>query len=763
MKAPHSTFLLMLLACPPAMAGDGDGKAAPLDYNRDVRPILSDKCIGCHGPDDKKRDSGLRLDQPETAFAMLKKSGHTPIVPGKPEASEAWKRIISTDPDEVMPPLHSHKTVSPEERAILKRWITEGAKYQKHWAFVAPTRPALPAVKQAGWAKNPIDLFIQAKLESEGFAPAKEADKETLLRRLSLDLTGLAPTPGETSAFLADTAANAYEKQVERLLASERFGEQMAPAWLDAARYADSHGYLHNQRRTMWPWRDWVIKAFNDNKPFDQFLTEQLAGDLLPGATEAQKLATGFNRNHPITTEGGTVAAEYLNEYACDRVQTVGSAMLGLSVGCCRCHDHKFDPLPTADFYSLVAYFNSSSEKHQENDATPAMVPKIAAASPLLPAGPKVAVMVMDELPSPKPTFILNRGQYDLPEKDHPVTRHPPRALNPLPAGAPANRLGLAQWMTAKDQPLVSRVAVNLWWAQVFGTGIVKTVDDFGLQGEYPSHPELLDWLACELRDGSVEGATKAPAWDTKHLWRLMVTSAAYRQASAVRQDLAAKDSGNRWLGRFPRLRLSAEALRDQALHASGLLVEKRGGAPVFPYQPDGLWEERANGPNVNTYRYPTSTGENLRRRSLYTFVNRTCPQPSVGLFDAPDRTFCMTRRSTTNTPLQALALLNDRQQLVCARALAERALREEKTTPARLDRLCRLAFARTPAPETLKVLEAGLPPLLARYGAAPKDAADLLAQSPDPLAPGANPAELAAWMLMANTVLNLDATLVKD
>ncbi len=737
---------------------------APLDYNRDVRPILSDKCIGCHGPDDKKADAaGLRLDQPETAYAVHKSSGRIPIVPGKPEASEAWKRITSTDPDEVMPRPSSHKTLSSAEKEILKRWITEGAKYEKHWAFVPPARPALPQVKQKDWGKNPIDTFILAKLESEGLAPSPEADKETLLRRVTLDLTGLPPTPEETDAFLADTSADAYGKQVDRLLASARFGERMASPWLDAARYADSHGYLHNSKRTMWPWRDWVIQAFNNDKPYDQFLTEQLAGDLLPDATEAQKLATGFNRNHPITVEGGTIAEEYLNEYACDRVQTVGTAMLGLSIGCCRCHDHKFDPLPTEDFYALKAYFNSSSEKHHENDMGPAFAPLIAVASPLAPGGPKAHVMVMDELPKPKEAFILTRGQYDLPEKDHPVTRHPPRVLNPLPAGAPANRLGLAQWMTAKDNPLTARVAVNLWWAQLFGTGIVKTVDDFGLQGDYPSHPELLDWLACELRDGD----GKTTPWSIKHVWRTVVTSATYRQAAAARPDLLAKDSGNRWLGCFPRLRLGAETLRDQALYASGLLHEQLGGEPVYPYQPPGLWEERANGPNVNTYRYVPSKGTDLRRRSVYTFVNRTCPQPSAGLFDAPDRTFCQPHRTNTNTPLQALALLNDRQQLVCARALAERSLKEATTTPERLTLLFRHGAGRRPSAETLKTLEAGLQTLLARYAGAPQDAAALLEEgasdSPAPAAKNANPAELAAWMLVANTVLNLDQTLVRD
>ena len=739
---------------------------APLNYNRDVRPILSDKCFQCHGPDDKKRDSGLRLDQPEAALAVLKKSGHVPIVAGKPEASEAWKRIESNDPDEHMPPARSMKTLSDAEKAVLKRWITEGAKYEKHWAFVAPARPALPEVKHKNCAKNPIDLFILAKLESEGFEPSPEADKETLLRRVSLDLTGLPPTPEETDAFLTDTSPDAYEKQVDRLLASPRFGERMASPWLDAARYADSHGFLQNYKNTMWPWRDWVIKSLNEDKPFDRFLTEQLAGDLLPGATEEQKLATGFNRTHPISFEGGSLAPEYENEYACDRVQTLGTAFLGLSLGCCRCHDHKFDPLPAEDFYALKAYFNSSSEKHLANGGAgiQALAPAITLASPLVPAGPKVKVMVMDELPAPKETFVLTRGQYDQPDKNRKVTRHPPHALNPQPAGSPANRLGLAQWLAANDNPLTARVAVNLRWAQLFGTGLVRTTDDFGLQGEYPSHPELLDWLACELRDGD----GKSTPWSTKHLWRVIVTSATYRQASVAPKALAARDPANRWLGHFPRLRLPAETLRDQALHASGLLHEQLGGEPVFPPQPAGLWEDRANPDTApypgSTVHYPTSKGEGALRRSLYTFVNRTCAPPLINTFDGTDRTICITRRTCTNTPLQALAMLNEPQQLAAARALAERVLAEKPDTSGRLTRLLRRATGRKPTPATLAVLEKGLASLLARYRASPADAATLL-NWPDaqPLPRDADLPELAAWTLVASSVLNLEQTMVRD
>lgn len=722
----------------------------PLSFNKDIRPVLSDNCFSCHGPDEKHRKADLRLDTKEGAYAKTE-GGTAAITPGDLGKSEMWARIISTDPDEMMPPPESHKTLSAADKERFRRWIESGAAYEKHWSFVPPVRPKVPD----GAAPHPIDAYVIDRLKREGLALSPEAGREQLLRRVTLDLTGLPPTPEETDAFLADKAPGAYERQVDRLLASPHYGERMAVRWLDVARYGDTNGYLHDHRRTSWPWRDWVIKAFNDDLPFDRFVIEQVAGDLLPGATPEQVLATAFSRHHLITTEGGTIAAEYLNEYSADRVQTVGTAFLGLTFNCCRCHDHKFDPLRQEDFYGMQAFFNSITEKHEENNKAVAYAPLINVASPLAPQGPKVQVMVMEEAAAPTPTFVLSRGQYDQPDKSRPVLRRPPQVFGVPLADAPENRLGLAQWLVSPQNPLLARVTVNRFWQQIFSKGLVKSVDDFGLQGEYPSHPELLDWLAMEFREGP-------KPWSVRHIMRLIVTSATYRQSSRIHAGALAKDPENRLLSRFPRQRLTAEEIRDQAIFVSGLLVEQLGGEPVFPYQPPGLWEERSNG-SSNTKSYKRSTGTALHRRSLYTFWKRTSPPAMMAVFDAPDRTGCTVLRPPTNTPLQALAALNDEQFLECARMLAARTLTESATTSARLTRLYRRATGRTPSEAGLKTLRGGLVSLLARYRAAPEDAAALLQQGATPSPANLDKSELAAWMLIANAVLNLDATLVRD
>lgn len=722
-------------------------------YNRDIRPILSEKCFACHGFDAKHREADLRLDTPEGAYAPT--NGKLPgIKPGSPADSEVWRRIITDDKDDMMPPVDSHKVLEPAEKALIRKWVEGGAHYEKHWAFEIPVRPPVPAADG-----NPIDGFLLARLKKEGLRPSPEADKATLLRRVTLDLTGLPPTIAEIDAFLADTAPGAYERVVDRLLETTHYGERMASQWLDLARFGDTNGYLHDVLRTGWPWRDWVIRAFAQNMPFDQFVTEQLAGDLLPGATPEQILATGFNRNHLITAEGGTIAAEYLNEYSADRAQTVGTAFMGLTMNCCRCHDHKFDPLKQEDFYSLQSYFNSTTEKHVENNQAAAYPPLIEIASPLAPQGPKAKVMVMQESATPTPTYVLTRGQYDQPDKNHPVVRRPPPVLGPPLAEAPVNRLGLARWLVSPADPLLARVTVNRLWQQFFATGIVKTVDDFGLQGEYPVNPELLDWLAVEFRDGNGGGAKP---WDLRHMVRLMVTSAAYRQSSKVRPELAVKDPENRLLAGFPRRRLTAEEVRDQSIFAAGVMSDEAGGPPVFPYQPVGLWEERSN-EGSNTKSYKQSQGAALYRRSLYTFWKRTSPPPFMTLFDAPDRTSCSVRRVPTNTPLQALAALNDEQMLECSRLLAARVLKNPAPTPDRVTLLFRSVTSRAPSPADLKTLTEGLDTLLARYRATPTDAVALLKQGAMPVEPGIDPPELAAWMLVASTVLNLDQTLVRD
>jgi len=721
-------------------------------FNRDIRPILSDKCYACHGFDAKHRQADLRLDTAEGAYAETS-SGKPAIKPGDPDGSEAWQRIISDDPDLMMPVPSSHKTLSASEKDTIRKWILAGAAYERHWAFVPPVRHPLPE----GTSGNPIDAFIGDRLKREGFAASPPADRETLLRRLSLDLTGLPPAPEEIDRFVADASADAYEKEVERLLASPHYGERMTSFWLDVARYGDTSAYLHDIRRTGWPWRDWVVKSFNDDLPYDRFVVEQLAGDLLPDKTDQQTLATAFLRNHPITTEGGTLAAEYLSEYAADRVQTVGTAFLGLSFNCCRCHDHKFDPLTQADFYSLQAFFNSSTEKHAENNQSPAFPPLIEVRSPLLPDGETAKVMVMEEAPRPTPTFVLTRGQYDHPDPEKPTPRRVPEVFGGR-ADEPQNRLTLARWLVSPENPLLARVTVNRFWQQFFGTGLVNTPDDFGLQGEYPSHAELLDVLAVDFRDGG-PGAAR---WSVKGLVRRIVTSQTYRQSSIVRPDLAAKDLTNRWLGRFPRRRLEAEEIRDQALQAAGLLAPQVGGPPVFPYQPAGLWEERSN-EGSNTKSFKRSEGADLYRRSLYTFWKRTCPPPVMTVFDAPDRLGCTVRRAPTNTPLQALATLNDEQFLECAKLLAARTLRDRADTADRLNLLHRRVTGRTLSPVDRQTLEHGLADLLARFRAAPDDATALLKVGATPAPPGLDPSELAAWMLIANTALNLDAALVLE
>ncbi len=724
-------------------------------YNRDVRPILSANCFACHGADAAHRQGGLRLDTEEGARSKTE-SGAVAISPGAPGASAVWKRITSTDPDEVMPPPESHKTLTAKQKGTLRRWIEVGAKYEPHWAFTPPRRDPLPA-----GAGNPVDFFIHKKLRGAGLEPAPEADRAILLRRLSLDLTGLPPSLEELDAFLADRAPGAYGRQVDRLLSSPRFGEHMASAWLDLSRYSDSNGYLHDVMRTGWPWRDWVIDAFNKDMPFDQFAVEQIAGDLLPGATETQVLATAFMRNHPITDEGGTIGAEYLNEYASDRVETVGTVFMGLTFNCCRCHDHKFDPLPQSDFYSLLAYFNSITERHHENDGSPAYPPLIEVASPLAPDKGKAKVMIMQEAAKPKPTFVLSRGAYDQPDKERPVTRRPPELFGAPPEGEPANRLGLARWIVSERNPLIARVAVNRLWQGIFGTGLSNTVDDFGLQGEYPSHPELLDYLAVEFRDGPASGGGRA--WSTKHILRLIVTSETYRQSSDVRTELAAADPDNRLLGYFPRRRLSAEQMRDTALFISGLLEEQMGGPPVKPYQPEGLWKEKANQPNSPTGHYVRGKGSDLYRRSIYTFHKRTSPPPLMTIFDAPDRTGCSARRYHTNTPLGVLVTINSEQFLECARVLATRTLKGGGTTDERLTQLFRRTTSRNPSAKDLKTLRDGLETLKGRYSATPDDAAKLLEQGDAPIPEGVDRAELAAWTIVASTVLNLDEALVRN
>ncbi len=745
-----------------------------VDFSRDVLPILSNHCFQCHGPDEKARKAELRLDTKEAA---LRKQGAV-IVPGKSAESEIIRRIESADAKEQMPPKKANKNLKPEQIAILKKWVDAGAPWGTHWSFTAPVRPPVPVSRDPkGIAKNAIDAFILARLEKEKLSPSAGADKERLIRRVTLDLTGLPPTPDEVDTFLKDTTPTAYEKVVDRLLASPRFGERMAWDWLDAARYADSNGYQGDGERTMWPWRDWVVKAYNDNLPFDQFTVWQLAGDRLPTPTREQLLATAFNRNHMINGEGGRIAEENRIEYVFDQTETTATVWIGLTVGCARCHDHKFDPILQKDYYSLFAYFNQTPvnggggsgqtapvmdfgttaqeqkrkdaqaafdelvkrivpiEKKLRDDAAikdkdgnyastlPALIESALRKGPndradqnydelikhfkekepeyvkLLPemrkakqfrdaANTGVAkVMVMADLPTPRETFILTRGDYS--KKEGKVTPNTPVSLPALPKGAPANRLALAQWIASKENPLTARVAVNRLWQMFFGIGLVKTSEDFGVQGERPSHPELLDWLAVEF----------AEKWDTKHLIRLIVTSATYRQSAKVTPELLDRDPENRLLARGTRHRMPSWMIRDQSLAASGLMTPTYGGPPVKTYQPPGIWEEATFG----NKKYAQDKGEAIYRRSLYVFWRRIIG-PTV-FFDVANRQTCSVKTTTTNTPLHALVTLNDTTYVEAARALAQLATEKHASDADRLGFAFQRVVARKPTEAEAKIL----------------------------------------------------------
>ena len=996
--------------------------AQTVEFNRDIRPILSDKCYTCHGPDKSNRKTNLRFDV--EAFAKADLGGRFAIVPGDPAHSEMIRRITAEQKAMRMPPVYSGRTLSDREIELIRRWIEQGANWQKHWSFIPPRRPEVPNVTKRDWVRNPIDSFVLERLEREGLAPSAEADRATLIRRVSLDLTGIPPTLAEIDAFLADRSSDAYEKVVDRLLASPRYGERMAARWLDAARYADTNGYQTDAERSMWRWRDWVIDAFNRNMSFDQFTVEQIAGDMLPNPTRDQRIATGFNRNHRGNGEGGIIPEEYAVEYVVDRVDTTATVWLGLTLGCARCHDHKYDPITQKEFYRVFAYFNNIPEKGKaaKYGNSPPMIPaptleqqaelkqldgklasaesafeklrpeldgserlwekslpnsapvnwtiergmvaryplgreaifddthfvdkgdvadfgfynKFTLAAWIYPTSPdgaiisrtqdtaegegyglylkdgrvqanlvkrwlddalrvetenkielnhwhhvavtydgsrsadgakiyidgepqklkvlldelnqsfnvkeplrigagggpenrfhghiddarvyKVAlipedvaviadsasvseiariapenrtpaqarkiadcfleskapqhiqlawrqlsdlrqrrakllesfptVMVMQERETPRDTFVLLRGAYDRPGEK--VAPGVPAILSPLPSGEKNNRLGFARWLIDPSNPLTARVAVNRAWQMYFGTGLVKTVEDFGSQSDGPSHPELLDWLATEfMRSG----------WDNKAIQRLIVTSATYRQSSKITPELLQKDPDNRLLARGPRFRLSAEAIRDQALAIGGLLVEKIGGPSVKPYQPAGLWKELSGAED-----YQPDHGENLYRRSLYTFWKRAVPPPAMMTFDAEGRAACVVRENRTNTPLQALDLMNDVSYLEAGRALAQRMMIEGGATPAgRIAFAFRLATARPPSADESRILLGSYHYYLDSFQTNRLAAMNYLSNGEYPRDAKLDVQELAAYASVATLILNLDETVTKE
>ncbi|MEO2048850.1 MAG: DUF1553 domain-containing protein [Pirellulales bacterium] len=1044
-------------------AGPDQGK---IQFNRDIRPILSVACFVCHGPDTAKRKADLRLDDKSSVYAD--RDGYQIVTPNNPDDSELYTRIISDDPDLQMPPPDSDITLTAQQKYIIRRWIEQGATWQKHWSFITPAQPKHPALKNSDWAKNSIDAFILARLEKEGLKPSQPASRETLIRRVSFDITGLPPSIEEIDAFLNDRSPNAYEKVVDRLLKSKRYGERMAAEWLDAARFADTSGYQSDGPRYMWRWRDWVIDAYNQNMPFDQFTIEQIAGDMLPNPTLQQRIATGFNRNHRGNAEGGLIPEEFAVEYVVDRIETTSTVWLGLTLGCTRCHEHKYDPFSQQEFYKLFSYFNNLPEhgralkegnsppyikaptnaqqkkllgldsklaaakkhfqslqpeiataqqawensfssnkeidwsvtdglialfsldqsfdnsiksttpknpKEPKKDEKPPEIPGIHDGTAAFTAGklndagqfdgkrfitagdiahfdyfdkftlaawvhpqgnhggtiisqmkdvvrgdgysltlidgklhvnlvkrwlddsirvetkssvpvdqwfhvavtydgtrvakgitvyingeqqplkinldyinqtftsseplrigagsgpesrfqgliddvrvynrslkpsdiqlvstpesitkilslaaekraknqsaklrayylashaPKhlqqaarktvklsrqrfsffesiPTVMIMQEMETPRDAFLLVRGEYNNPAEK--VAPGVPATLPDLPKGVENNRLGFAKWLVDPAHPLTARVTINRLWQQIFGLGLVKTTEDFGSQGELPSHPELLDWLATEfIRTG----------WDVKEIQKTIFTSATYQQSSKVSPDLFQKDPENRLLARGPRFRLSAEMVRDQALTASGLLVEKLGGPSVKPYQPAGLWKEIAS-----TTNYDQSTGSDLYRRSLYTYWKRTVAPPSMMNFDAAAREMCQVRPSRTNTPLQALNLMNDVTFVEAARALAERIMTPtDKSPDQRLTRAFRLATSRRPQPAELAVLVASYEFQQEHYSKNIKTAKKLIQTGESKPNEKLDPAELAAYTTVTGLILNLDEVITKE
>jgi hypothetical protein len=820
-----------------------------IDFSRDIRPILADNCLACHGQDADKRQADLRLDVREVAV----KAGA--IVPGDVAKSKLVQRIHAADPAEVMPPPDSNRRLSDQQKGLLERWLAGGAVYQDHWAYVAPRRPDLPSVRETDWARNPIDAFVLAKLEAEDLSHSPEAERSTLIRRLASDLVGLPPSPEEVDTFIADDRPDAYERLVDRLLASPNYGERMALPWLDAARYADSNGFQQDGDTWQWIWRDWLVRALNANLPFEQFTTWQLAGDLLPDATTDQKIASGFNRNHLLNGEGGAIPEEQRWVNLFDRIDTTATTWLALTMACAQCHDHKYDPLTQRDYYSLLDAFNRVPESGtpqyfsprirvanpvielptDENQATIAEFEaqiaaadaeakvaadaafhgwqagyfgdgKPAAEKPLpdalraivqkaegersdeekkaLAAGlrkifdekvrpglveklPPLArleslkkqlasykadylprVMVMSDA-QPRETKILSRGEYLTPTQK--VTFATPAFLPPLPSGAPANRLGLAQWLLSPDHPLTARVQANRMWQHFFGAGIVKTAEDFGVQSEYPVHGPLLDWLAVEFRDGG---------WNVKAMHRLIVTSATYCQSSRITEQHRARDLENRLYARASRFRMPSLVLRDWALASSGLLDRRIGGRPVYPYQPDAIWEPLAI-TKERDFTYPASSGADLYRRSLYTFWRRTVGP--ANMFDASSRQACRVRLTTTSTPLHALTTLNDPTWVEAARVLAERSMHVTGDLDGRLSHAFRQVIGRQPSDRDVAALRRAHEKQAAIYATDEPAAKLLVYVGKAPRDESLNLADHAALSAVCLAIFNLDEALTRE
>lgn len=725
------------------------GAFAEVSFNDEIRPILSDRCFACHGPDEKKREEGLRLDIPDGEYgALTPREDYRVIEPGAPEESELWSRIISEHADEIMPPPDSDLSLTAAEKDLLKRWIAEGAKWDGHWAFERPRMPPLPMVEKAAWPITDVDRFVLASLEAKDIEPAPETAPGAWLRRVTQDLTGLPPTLADLEAFAADDSPEAEERVVDRLLNSVDYAERMTAIWLDNARYADSNGFQFDNARSMWPWRDWVIEAFRTNMPYDRFITEQLAGDLLEKPSQQQIIATGFNRNHPHSIEGGIIDEEYRVMYANDKTTTAGTLFLGLTMECARCHDHKYDPVTMTDYYSFFAFFNTSAEMGAPGEK--GFKQKAKAVPPFIAyemeesndsEAEETLVMVMED--TLRQSYVLEQGLFDQPGKE--VAARTPMAL-PDFDGYPRNRLGLAQWLASNDNPLFARVAVNRLWQQFFGIGIVDTPDNFGMQGALPTHPLLLDWLAAEFRQSG---------WDFHRLIRSIVLSATYRQSSDFRPEL--QDPDNRLLARGPTFRLPAEMIRDQALAIGGLLARQVGGPSVKPYQPEGVWED-LNAPETHAEVYEQDIGSALYRKSMYTYWRRAVLHPAMAIFDAPNRDVCSVERESTNTPLQALATLHGPTYIEASRRLAERAMLQADP----LDYAFRVILSRAPFPRERQLLGDLHAARLARYEKDPETAARLLAVGESPADSTLDAAQVSAWADVCHALLNLSETITR-
>jgi Protein of unknown function (DUF1553)/Protein of unknown function (DUF1549)/Planctomycete cytochrome C len=841
----------LLLACLPLvnLIGGRSATAAEHVFNRDIRPILSENCFYCHGQDSQKREADLRLDDRQSAID----AGAIDIV--DVDSSELVRRIFSTDPDEMMPPPKSNRRLSGLQKETLRKWIEDGAAYAPHWAFVTPTQPTPPPVRLDAWPQTPIDNFVLAKLEKSKLTPSPEADRTTLIKRLYIDLIGLPPTLEEVDAFLADKDPKAYDKLVDRLLESKHYGERMAISWLDAARYADSNGFQQDGDTWQWIWRDWVVKALNDDLPFDLFTVWQLAGDLLPDATEEQKIASGFNRNHLLNGEGGAIAEEQRFVNLFDRMDTTSTNWLGLTMACAQCHDHKYDPITQRDYYSLMDAFNRvpesgkpsrfssrirvaepmielpTDEVKKEIAGMQAEISKIAkevkaikdaafegwyaglmadgklgegkglpnkvvailtkpekdrsnAEKKALPTelrlhyNQRIQATLVDKIPllkksdelekklaeykgdflprvmimsdaNPRETSILNRGDYMSPTEK--VSFNTPSFLPPLPKESPANRLGFAQWLVSNENPLTARVQVNRMWQHFFGVGIVKTAEDFGVQSEYPIHGPLLDWLAVEFQNQK---------WSIKAMHRLIVSSATYKQSSKLSDAIRQRDPENRLFARASRFRMPSMVLRDWALATSGLLDRRIGGKPVYPYQPDEIWESLAI-TKERDFTYPQSKGSDLYRRSLYTFWRRTVGP--ANMFDASNRQTCRVKPSTTSTPLHALTTLNDPTWVEASRALVEQIVDSSKSTSEQLANAFRRVTMRMPSEKESSMLLKMVDRQIELYRADEEAAKALLAVGEYQRDSRIDSVEHAALATVCLAILNLDESLTRE